>query len=100
MAATVPAEISALSKEYLTISLTSDVDPLTLGTVEVAFTSGRDVAPIEADWHTAAIEDSTVVLLLGPGGGVEPGVGYWLVWTRMVDAPEVPVEPTGYLRIY
>ncbi len=92
-------EISVLSDEYLTVTFTSDVDPQALGTVEMAFTTGHNDAPEALDWETAAVNGSTMRIMVGPTGVALP-IGFYLVWTRIDAGTETPVEAIGHLRIF
>jgi hypothetical protein len=93
-----PIEISVASKEYLRVPFTANVDPQTVGVVEMAFTTARTAA--EATWKTAAVVGDAVELLVGAGTTAVLAVGDYYVWVRIADTPEVPVELTGRVRIF
>lgn len=94
--------LSALTREYLRLDVTSEDDLAGTG-VEVAFVAlGQD--PAEIDWVTAdswAIEDSTwrARILIGPGGTTDPGQGDHQIWMRLTDTPEIIVRRTDTLTL-
>lgn len=90
-------EVSVLSSEYLVVTFTSDVDPQNITVPEMAFTTGYNDPPVT--WETAAVNGSTMRILIGPDG-VELPVGFYMVWTRFDGGTEVPVEAVGNLRIF
>jgi len=106
-----PLRISSQSKEYVRIPISayeagSLVDP-TSDAIEMAFTTGAD--PVANDWKTASWEtDSSTTpttyyarLAVGPGGSVTLTVGFYTVWVRVTDNPEIPViEVPGLVEIY
>ncbi|WP_435610050.1 hypothetical protein [Streptomyces sp. C10-9-1] len=59
--------------------------------------------PTEDDWHPASwtTQDGIPhsVLLVGPGGTVDPGPGTYRTWTEITAAPEKPVLLGGRLHI-
>jgi hypothetical protein len=38
-------------------------------------------------------------VLVGPGQTADLGHGFWIVWIRIIDSPEVPVRAIGTLTI-
>ena len=91
-------EVSRLSTEYLKVPFTSNVDPDTIAGVDIAFTADHGTEP--TTWHPATIADGAARILLGPDGGIEPGVGLWWVWVRLTDSPETTVEIAGLVEVY
>ena len=92
--------ISSLSKEYLRVPVSTDVEPLA-DEVEFAFTDGAE--PEEADWSPAGWEPGgppyQARALVGPGGDFELDDGLWFVWVRITHGSEVPVMMAGFLEI-
>lgn len=73
--------------------------------VEFAFTQG-DADP--TTFYTGAWETNntttpptyTALCLAGPGGTVELTAGNWVVWVKITDVPEIPIQKvSGILTI-
>jgi hypothetical protein len=93
--------LPAASTEYVKVTITSDV---TLGAqpVEFAFLATGD-PDADTTWHTAswagdAGTTRAARLLAGPGA-VELAAGWWTLWVRVTDDPEIPVREAGPLKI-
>lgn len=97
------ATISSMSKEYVLVPVSArenglPIDP-TSSTVEMAF-APADVDPEEwnaASWETAGSKHYARCLV-GPGE-VELSKGFFNVWVRVTDNPEMPVLLAGGLRV-
>jgi hypothetical protein len=79
------------------------VDPTSV-TVEYAFTAGPP--PAAADWKPGTWEtipgppvQYAARILVGPTQVAAPGRGFWIVWVRVTDNPEQPVQAIGTLHI-
>lgn len=103
--------ISALSLEYVRVAVSAEedgvaVDP-TGDTVQMAFPA-QGVAPVAGDWKAATWEtDATTEpdtryarCLVGPGGTVTLAAGFYDVYVKVTDAPEVPILKAGQLRVF
>lgn len=94
--------ISAVSKEYLHVEVTSDVS-LDTQPVEFAFlTAGSpDGATVwtAAEWEGTAGTTRTARLLIGPSASVELTAGSYAVWVRITDTTEAPVRNAGSITI-
>ncbi len=69
----------------------------------IAFTP-EETKPAAGDWHPATWDTTPpntyrAQILVGPSGGVTPGVGLWDAWVKITDNPEIPVRKAGQLRI-
>lgn len=89
--------ISVLSKEYITITVTANVNVLD-DTVAWAFTDpGVDPASwTVGDWDASG----RARILVGPGGAVTLTEGLKDVWLKITDSPEVPVRRVGQINVY
>lgn len=75
--------------------------------VQFAFMPQVTQVPQSADWQTGGWDanPSSVLFpynakcLVGPAGTITLGVGTYLVYVRVTDAPEVAALVTGYLQI-
>jgi hypothetical protein len=94
-------DIAASSSEYLhiTVTATTDGDPLTITTPpQIAVIPGNN-NPHDADWITATWTGTTARIRLGPGGlQLDPGT-YW-AWVRFTAGSEQPVYRAGRIRIH
>lgn len=99
---------SSLDTEYVEIPVSAVIagtshDP-TGDVVSFAFLlAGTN--PATGDWHTGSWSSGpsgyVALCLVGPGaGGVALAAGAYLVWTRIVDNPEIPIKPVARLTIY
>jgi len=99
---------SALSTEYVRVSIGAGVDP-TSDNVQMAFPA-TGVAPETSDWKSATWEtDSTTSpptyyarCLVGPGSGgliTLTAGGIYDVYVKIADNPETVVRNTGALAI-
>jgi hypothetical protein len=95
--------IQATSLEYIKVSVAKEdgtspmADP-----VYMAFMS-TDSNPSAGDWKTASWTNPGNVYyarcLVGPGGTVTLAAGYYSVFVKVTDSPEVPVRKAGYLEV-
>lgn len=97
------AHISALSTEYLHVSVTASVE-LDTQTVEFAILSSGTVPDDTTVWHAAEWEGTVGTtrqsrILVGPSGTVAPSVGIHDVWIRVTDVTETPVREAGELVV-
>lgn len=56
-----------------------------------------------ASWDTVVQGTQTVYqakCLAGPGGTYVPTVGKFMVWVKITDNPEIPVDPAGPIEFY
>jgi hypothetical protein len=99
--------VSASSKEYLKVAVNAVkngavYDP-TGDTVEFAFTSGDELG--SPTWYAASWESMGgqhyARCLIGPGGGVVAlAIGFWWVWVRVTDSPEIPIKQAGVIEVF
>jgi hypothetical protein len=101
---------SALSTQYVQVQVTvkspDGYDP-TSDEVQFAFTRETypQVTPTSSDWVTGSWETFPgpaywAQALVGPAnGGTALSVGMWLVWIKVTDSPEVPVQQPVLLEI-
>jgi hypothetical protein len=101
--------ISSLSTQYVLATVRSWQDgapynPTAL-TVQMAFTTPWYKPTVE-QWNTAEWAWTTTgsgsyaaQCLVGPDGGVNLGIGTYLVWIQVTGSPEVPVASVGTLTI-
>lgn len=97
--------ISALSKQYVLCPVTATIngaaaDP-TSDAVEVAIVASG-TAPVDGDFVAASWEPGTtsIRLLVGPDSAYGAlDVGFYDVWSRTTDNPEIPVLPHGMLQV-
>lgn len=94
----IPDEIPQGSKEYLSVVFDSP-DDLTLGTVALGLSSEPSTPPanwVSANWPTSGVNEaesdeafdfSTV------------DVGFYQVWARITDSPEIIPRPYGTVRV-
>lgn len=92
--------IATPSIENVRVRITETTGQVLDSTVELAIVPRK---PTDADWHAAEWEgDPAAVriarLLIGPGK-LELTAGYYRVWYRLTDTPEVPVRQAGGLTI-
>lgn len=93
--------IQADSLEYLPIRIGSEI-PLGTQSVEVAILADANDSPEESDWKVATWDDDdqTVLVLIGPGGGVMTLTpGRWYVYVRIDAPPEKPIIYAGPLTV-
>ena len=99
---TQPLRMSVLDLDYVKVRVYAKenglaIDP-TADTVTMAFKASGD--PAGGDFKAATWEtDATTTppsyyarCLVGPGGTVTLAAGSYRVWTKIVDAPEIPVK--------
>ncbi len=101
---------SVLDTRYVALPISATgptgapIDP-TSDTVQLAFMPVPIGAnPGTGDWHTgswATVAPGTyqAQVLVGPNGGVALAVGFYRIWVKVTDNPEVPVIPADYLKI-
>jgi hypothetical protein len=89
--------ISSLSKEYLLVTVTADVNVLD-DVVAWSFTAPAVDPSVwtAGDWDA----DGKARILLGPGGSLTLAKGMWEVWLKVTDSPEIPVRRVGQLIVY
>lgn len=89
------------SLEELLTPIAASSDP-TDYTVRVALMADGE-RPEASDWHSASWRtvDGIVhaVLLVGPGGVVEPEPGLYRTWTEITAPPEKPVVVSARFQI-
>lgn len=89
------------TKEYVRTTLKSSADPT--GTLpDFAFMVG-DRKPTVADWKAGSWVAGTTYdarLLIGPGSDVDLEPGRYTVWFRVIDNPEIPIDPFDTLELY
>jgi hypothetical protein len=104
--------ISALSRQYVgipvkAVTLTGSAYNPTADVVQMAFMPTATQQPQLSDWQAAVwasvpgnlIFPYAAFCLVGPGGTVNPGVGRYVVYLKVTDNPEIPVDVIGYLEI-
>lgn len=104
--------ISALSRQQVGIpvkasTLTGSAYNPTVDVVQMAFMPTATQVPQSSDWQTAiwaAIPGNLLYpyaayCLVGPGGTINPGIGTYVVYLKVTDNPEIPVDVIGYLEI-
>lgn len=96
-----PAVISKLSKEYLYVPITVNVEPeLFISPVSMALSKTAD----PGTFYTAEYvpEKRAIRMLVGPGtakGELTPG--RWFVYVKVDDAPEDPVKTAlSHVNVY
>lgn len=102
-------KISTASLEYVRVPVRASeagatVDISTL-TVQVAFTA--ETTPVSGDWKAAAWETDATTdpdtyyarCLVGPAGTVTLAAGFYSVWVKVTDSPEIPVLLAGRLQV-
>ena len=97
--------ISHLSLQYLGVPVTATTltgaayNP-TSDTVVMAFLPQATQSPQSSDWQAAIWATSTTNVLqpysafclIGPGGTVQLGIGTYVIWVKVSDNPEIPVQ--------
>lgn len=83
------------------------VDP-TSDAVQFAF-KNRGTTPVPSDWVAGSWAGTVngaywASCLVGPAsgganGGTALAIGTYVIWTKVIDSPEVPVEEAGLLTI-
>jgi hypothetical protein len=76
-------------------------------TVQFAFMPQVTQVPQSGDWKTGSWEANAssllypwnAVCLIGPAGTVTLGTGVYVVYVKITDSPEIPVDIVGYLEI-
>lgn len=100
--------ISSLSTEYIQVPVQAIVNGApynpTSDTVYMAFvpvgSSNYPVTWYQGSWSTTVQGNYLAQCLIGPlNGGVVLPVGYYVVWVKVTDSPEVPVKPSGTVQI-
>lgn len=75
--------------------------------VQMAFMPTATQVPGNSDWVAASWDTNTtsvlfpysVKCLVGPAGVINPGLGTYVMYIKVVDNPEVPVLLAGQLQI-
>ena len=97
--------VSHLSLQYVSVPLTvttldgAPYDP-TGDVVQMAFMPTATQVPQDSDWQTAEWSTDTSNLiypyaancLIGPGGTITLGIGTYVIYLRITDNPEIPVQ--------
>lgn len=104
-------EQSHLSLEYVFVPVSASsagtsYNP-TADAVAFAFMPTATQIPVNSDWvsgswtsvPTNVLYPYSVKCLVGPGGSTAPGIGLYVMYVRITDSPEVPVDIAGYLQI-
>lgn len=102
-------ELHVDSKEYIALGFDTNVDDPLLADVDFGFTTEPGVAPDA--WYPATVapvlggEDGAyeATLCVGPGSpdNIEFDAGVAsIVWARLTDTPEIPIEPVGVVLPY
>ena len=104
--------ISHLSLQYVGVPvkpLLLNGEPFnpTADPVAMAFMPTAYQVPGPSDWNTAiwAVRSSNVIepyaaaCLVGPGGTIELGIGTYIIYLKITDNPEIPVQTAGQLQI-
>ncbi|MFJ6073690.1 hypothetical protein ACIQFU_23085 [Streptomyces sp. NPDC093065] len=90
------------SLEYLKTPVGVDGTDPTGYAVHVALLEDG-LRPGPGDWHPAAWETGPdgplAVLLVGPGGVLDPGPGTYRTWIKITATPEVPVVKSPRFQI-
>lgn len=107
----VPARISTLSTEYVTVLVAAredgeDINLSNDATVRLAFTAEGD-EPSADDWVNGEwdTDDSMTPtryyarVLVGPDDGQELAAGTYVVWVEVSSDPETVVRPAGNLWV-
>jgi hypothetical protein len=97
--------VSHLSLQYVSVPLTvttldgAPYNP-TSDVVQMAFMPTATQVPQSGDWVAAvwSTDPSNLIYpyaancLIGPGGTITLGIGTYIIYVRVTDNPEVPVE--------
>ena len=102
------AILNAISLEYIKVPVNVKkngvyIDP-TSSPATMAFLTSKTAVPTGGDWKTADWEPSLghkyyIRCLVGPTGAVELSSGFYWVWIKIEDSPEVPIKQVGSVRI-
>lgn len=100
--------VSSLSTEYVQVPIQAVVngapydptgDPVFMAFVPVGI-SNYPVSWFGGSWSTTVQGNFLAQCLVGPGaGGVVLAPGFYTVWVKITDSPEVPVKPVGTVQI-
>ena len=99
--------ISSLSLEYVKVPVTAVVNGLdhnpTADTVAMAFTA-VGTSPVSGNWRAGSWETYTGLYFARCLVGASPGtgalaVGFYNVWLKVTDNPEVPIKLAGTLEV-
>lgn len=92
--------IPSTTVEYVRVPVRVDgVAPDPGLTVELAIVAEDTEEPGSGDWKTAAWDDGSARLLVGPGTQVVLTNGRYDVWVRVTSSPELVVRKAGTLEI-
>lgn len=94
----IPDEIPQGSKEYMSVVLESDSD-LTLATVELGLSDETNVQP--ASWLPGTWPDpgTNIARTVAPVDTANLALGFYKVWVRITDSPEILPRSYGTVRI-
>lgn len=97
--------ISHLSLEYVSVPLaafTLEGEPYnpTGDTVQMAFMPQASQVPQSGDWQAAILSANpenvlypyVISCLVGPGGTITLGIGTYVIYTKVIDNPQIPVR--------
>lgn len=94
----VPDEIPQGSKEFVSVVLLSD-DDLTTATVDIGLIQDSTDMPenwLPGIWPTAAVNVARTASVWDTSLAE---VGYWAVWARVTDSPEILPRRYGTVRV-
>lgn len=94
----IPDEIPQGSKEFVSVILTSD-DDLTTATVEIGLTADEIEQPdewLDAVWPTAG---ENIARTAQPWDTASETPGFYAVWAKVTDSPEVLPRRYGVVRV-
>ena len=102
---------SQLTLEYYKVPVAAtqagvSVNP-TASTVQFAFAATPTYVPQTGDWVAGSWEtvSGNIIFpysarcLVGPGGTINPGIGIYTVYLKIISNPEIPVLIAGQLEI-
>jgi hypothetical protein len=94
----IPDEIPQGSKEFLSVVFDSP-DDLTLGTVALGLSSEPNVQPatwLPGEWPTSGVNEAQTTAVFDTATLEK---GFYQVWAKITDSPEVIPRPYGTVRI-
>lgn len=89
------ATVPASSTEYLRIAV-EDGSASIPGEIAVIDSCAE---PSEDDWKTAAWDDGSYKLLIGPEGDLTLTAGKYVAWVRLTSPPEKVVRRSGPVHV-
>jgi hypothetical protein len=95
--------VSSTSLEYVKVEVTRDdgSNP-TADTVKMAFMPDGETPSAgdfkTSDWQTIG-DRYYIRCLIGPGGQITLTAGFWVVWVKITDNPEIPIKRVNFIEV-